>query len=334
MKSKCVFAFILSLFFAFTVFSFLYPQTAFSESSKMKKVIFKCDWHHGVQFLGFYIAKENRYYEKEGLDVFIEELENIQELNSLPKMVSNGKYDISIGSYTLTLGQSKGLPIVALASIYQRGPQVFFATKEKNLTHPRDFKGMRISDKGDSWRKLLEEFLATANLSLSDVVLIKSGYDMTPFYDDTVDIWGGYITNEVQMARLKGIKIDTFPAYEYGLHYLGNNIYSSRQYIKENPDTITAFLAATIRGWEYAINNPAESVKIMIRRFPQLAKKKEFLLLSFDSSIPLVIPPGKKIGNLECESWMKNPIFKNFQPNRPLCDKKYLENAWKRLEKG
>ncbi len=98
-----------------------------------------------------------------------------------------------------------------------------------------DFKGRRIVDKGDAWRRLLKKFLKLGGLSLDDVTLVKGGFDMAPFYNDEVDIWAGFLTSEVIIARQKGFELVTFPVHEYGLSSIGSSIYTSEKMIARNP---------------------------------------------------------------------------------------------------
>ena len=43
--------------------------------------------------------------------------------------------------------------------------------------------------------------------------------------------------------------------------------------MKENPDTAKAFLAATAKGYEYAISNPEDAAKILCTEVPELDEK-------------------------------------------------------------
>ncbi len=70
----------------------------------------------------------------------------------------------------------------------------------------------------------------------------------------------------------------------------------------------------------------------MIDLFPKMASEKQFHRFSFEASIPLIIPPGKKVGHLDCNSWKNNPIFSNLTHVDRLCDTRFLENAWRKLE--
>ncbi len=309
----------------------MFPKT--SEAGNKTDIVFKCDWHHGVQFMGFYVALQKGFYDDEGLNVRLEELTAAHEVNTVAARVASGHYDFSIGSYILALAQSKGMPLVALSAIYQFGPQVFFSKKAAGLKHPRDFKGMRIVDKGASWRRLLKEFLTIGGLTLGDVSLVKGGYDMTPFYEDKIDIWGGYITNEAISAREQGFQIDTFPVYEYDLHHFGSNIYTTLKTVRERPRIVRAFLTATVRGWDYAVKNTAEAVEIMLAMFPEKANKRSFHLRSFEASIPLVIPPGKRVGDPNCDNYKRHPLLSALETDAPICNPFFMEDAWNDLKR-
>jgi NitT/TauT family transport system substrate-binding protein len=72
--------------------------------------------------------------------------------------------------------------------------------------------------------------------------------------------------------------------------------------VATNPDLATRFLRATLRGWEWAVENPAESVDLMLEMFPEMAAEREFHLASFNASIPLIRTGDTPIGWLDCQT--------------------------------
>jgi len=65
-------------------------------------------------------------------------------------------------------------------------------------------------------------------------------------------------------------------------------------------------MRATMRGWDWAIKNPDQAIDEMLTMFPEMQNEREFHMASFQASIPLIIPPGKNLGNIDCEEWLSN----------------------------
>lgn len=264
---------------------------------------FLLDWKPSVQFLGYYSAFEKGFYRAEGLDVVFGGINTPQDISDLPYKVETGEYDLGTGSTALAVAQAKGADIVSVASIYQYGPHVLFAKKGAGINTIRDFKGRTIADKGDSWRVLTDSLMRLEGLTIADAKLVPVSFDLTPFYEGKVDIWAGYLLNEVPQARLRGNDLVTFPLYEYGIINLGGSIYTSRKYLKAHEDRVVKFLRASIKGWDWAVQNPAQAVDLFMRMFPEETEGKDFLRASFAASIPLIRPDGRKIGYIDVKEY-------------------------------
>ncbi len=78
----------------------------FSVNFAQEKVRVQFKWKHQFQFAGYYAAKENGYYKKNGMDV-----ELIEYFNETPvEAVLSGKAEFGIGSSILSLPNLKVPP--------------------------------------------------------------------------------------------------------------------------------------------------------------------------------------------------------------------------------
>ena len=115
----------------------------------------------------------------------------------------------------------------------------------------------------------------------------------------------------------------TFPAYEYGVRYSDNMIYTSREALAADPDRAERFLRASLRGWEWAVANPGEAVDIMLERFPEMAADADFHLAAFQASIPLMLPGGVRLGELDCST----PLFLGEPAPEEFCSDEVLNRV-------
>lgn len=104
-------------------------------------VTLKLNWHHSVQFLGFYIAQEKGFYAQEGLEVTIEPkletdqktaliaAERIREAIS-EQAISTGKGEIQI---TISFGVSSLNQRVnlTLIDLIEEADQALYSAKKK-----------------------------------------------------------------------------------------------------------------------------------------------------------------------------------------------------------
>lgn len=97
-------------------------------------------WNHQFQFAGFYAAEAQGFYEDEGLDVNIKHggyNDSGKAVNPVEEVVF-GRADFGITRSDLLLERMLGLPVVALAAIYQRSPFVLVTTTDSGIRRLED----------------------------------------------------------------------------------------------------------------------------------------------------------------------------------------------------
>jgi ABC-type nitrate/sulfonate/bicarbonate transport system substrate-binding protein len=102
------------------------------------------------------------------------------------------------------------------------------------------------------------------------------------------------------------------------VHFYGDTIYSTDDYIAGNPDVVLRFLQATLRGWTYAVENPNEVGEIVSHYNPEAdidLENAEML-----ASLPLINTGEDPIGWMSTESWvdMKKTLLEQGVLTAPL----------------
>ncbi|MBI4609045.1 MAG: ABC transporter substrate-binding protein [Candidatus Rokubacteria bacterium] len=256
-------------------------------------------WHHQTQFAGNYVADKKGFYAKEKLVV-----ENRPWKVGAPspaEQVVSGAATFGITSHTQFLvDRGRGVPVVAIAAIYQKSPVGFFALKRSGIKHPKDFTGKAVAF-APTHEMHLRAVMKRLGLDFASVRRAPYSFDLTPFYKGEVPVWAGYVMNQPVDARLAGHEVTVIFPDDYGVHTYDDIIFTSEDVIRRNPALVERWLRATLRGWRHAIENPEEACEITLKADPTLKRDKQMAMLL--ASIPLIHTGQYPIGWMTREVW-------------------------------
>lgn len=108
--------------------------------------------------------------------------------------------------------------------------------------------------------------LAKYNLPTS---YLSQAFDMDGFDDDTIALASAMTYNELGLVQNSydggykyGDSVGTIDMNDEGVAMMEDNIFTTKRFAKENPNTVKAFLAASLKGWAAACANPEEAAEI------------------------------------------------------------------------
>lgn len=101
---------------------------------------------------------------------------------------------------------------------------------------------------------------------------LSQGYDMDGFDDDSILLASvmtynekGLVMNSYPGAYGYGDKVKTIDFNKEGVAMLEDNIFCTKAFAKANPNTVKAFIAASLKGWKDACADPEEAAKIVYK---------------------------------------------------------------------
>jgi len=283
-----------AVFGAFLLGLCVVAQAADSVSVRLK-------WFHQAQFAGFYVAKEKGFYDAVGLDVAVQpggpDFPAIQ-------MVAGGNEAFGVTSADqILVARSKGVPVVALAVLYRKSPFVLFSLKPSGIDAPAKFAGKKIGLKiGGNEELVYRAVLKKTGLSAQSLTEIPVKFDMTPLLTGQVDVWPGYVINEVIAAREKGFAVNVIWPSDYGIDLYADTLFTTEKVLRENPEMVRRFVAATLKGWNDAVAQPEDAARITVKAGNKLTYAHELAMMK--ESIALLQPDPQTIGSMQPARWV------------------------------
>ncbi|MBP8297028.1 MAG: ABC transporter substrate-binding protein, partial [Burkholderiales bacterium] len=150
-------------------------------------------------------------------------------------------------------------------------------------------------------------FLTANGLKESDLNLINMPpTSMVPsLLQGQVDaILGSIDAYQIQLEA-QGATLDIYRFADHGVPTVSTSIFASNSYIKDNPEVVKKFIAASLKGWSFALDNPDKTVKDLKATFPNMNEKLAASELA--AITPLFCSGGAKyIGKAEDALWTKS----------------------------
>jgi NitT/TauT family transport system substrate-binding protein len=263
-------------------------------------VTLRLKWFHQAQFAGFYVAKEKEFYKSAGLNVDIQpgglDFPAIQ-------MVTGGNEQFGVtGADQILIARSKGVPVVALAVIFRRNPFVLFALTKSGVDGPSKFAGKNIGVKiGGNEELIYRAVLSKAGVDKANLNEIPVKFDISPLLAGTVDVWPGYLINEVLAAKEKGFDVNVVSPPDYGIDLYADTLFTTEKMLQEKPDVVRKFVTATLKGWSAAIAAPEEAAQITVKYGTKLTYDHELAMMK--ASLPLLQPDAQPVGWMDAANW-------------------------------
>jgi NitT/TauT family transport system substrate-binding protein len=263
-------------------------------------VTLRLKWFNQAQFAGFYVAQDNGFYKSAGLDV------NIQPGGpDFPaiQMVAGGNEQFGVTSADqILIARSKGVPVVALAVIYRRNPFVLFSLAKSGIKTPADWIGKKVGMKiGGNEELIYRAVLAKTKIDKSQLTEIPVKFDMAPLLSGDIDVWPGYLINEVVAAQEKGFPVNIVHPSDYGIDLYADTLFTTEAVLKAKPDMVRNFVGATLKGWNAAMAAPEEAAKITVKYGDKLTVGHELAMMK--AGLPLLKPDDKPVGYMDAAGW-------------------------------
>ena len=269
--------------------------TPLVQADGLDKVRLQLQWKHQFEFAGFYAAKEKGFYTDAGLDVELIEFDTGMDPT---ERVLNKDVQFAVGYSSIISEYLEGKPIVLLANFFKYSPIAIVAQPHiktpKNLV---DKKVMGISNSVDDITLLM--MLDKFGVNPDSIVNVPPNYSVDAFVNGSVDAMVVFTTNEVFQIESAGKKYNLFDPTVYGAEYYDVNLFTSQAELKNNPSRVKRFREASIKGWEYALQNQSEIINLIREKYNSQNKSKKSLAFEAKQIWNIMMPKVYAIGSID-----------------------------------
>lgn len=217
------------------------------------------DWTPNTNHAGMYLAKANGWYEDAGLDVsFVEP----GEAGSLQALAA-GKGDVAVSvQEELIPARAAGLPVQSVAAIIQHNTSSLVSLADDGIERPKDLEGKTYGGYGGQLEQALlaklvacdggdPESVKSVDVGEADyrIGLERNQYDVVWIFDG----WDG-----IRLEQ-EGVDTNTIPFIDHEdciPDWYTPLLATSEEVEQDRADDLTAFLDATSRGYQAAMEDP------------------------------------------------------------------------------
>ncbi len=273
--------------------------SAVAAADPLEPVTVQLRWRHQFQFAGYYAALEKGYYREAGLDVTL--VEGGPQRDPIEEVLS-GRAQYGAASNELLMARLAGKPVKVLAAVFQQSPSVFLALGSSGIDSPQGMRGKRVMlMKGTGDAELLA-VLRKAGIALEDIRRLDTSFDCEDLLAGRTDVFNAYLTNEPYYLEQRGIAAAIIRPADYDILFYGDCVFTSEEEIDWHPRRVRGFHDATLKGWQYAMDHPAEMIDLILAKYrPDLTR--DHLRYEAATMYELIKPGMIQIGHMNPARW-------------------------------
>jgi ABC-type nitrate/sulfonate/bicarbonate transport system substrate-binding protein len=280
------------------------------EPSSNKEITVLLDWVPNTNHTGLYAALEEGYFEEEGLIVNIIQPSEGGTADLIA--AGQGEFGLSYQEQVTYARTAKTpLPVKAIAAVIQHNTSGFASPVDRGILTPKDFEGKKYG----GWNSPMEEailkgLMAKDGADFSKLEMISVGtLDFFTAVSDHVDFTWIYYGWDGIAAEIKGLPLNFIKLQDVDVNLDSYTpvIIASEDLLEDDPELAKAFLRATTKGYEFAIDNPDQAVEHLLKHAPEIDKEiaiesQRYLAKEYKAD-------GKRWGEMDINIWRNYGAF-------------------------
>ena len=233
------------------------------------------DWVVNGTHAGYYVAREKGFYKEAGLDVAISR--GFGSGDTIKRVASHSaQFGVADTGAVIAARANDDLPVRIVAMIYDRATLGLIYLAESGIKAPKDIEGRAIGRTASGASvNMFPGFLKANNIDRSKIrEVVVDGATFAPLLlsgkVDAVLEQSINIGKFRRAAAEQGKHALAMSYADYGLAAYGNAIIVSPDLLRDKPEVVRGFVAATLKGMNYAFAHPDEAIAAVRKGSPEV----------------------------------------------------------------
>jgi len=249
---------------------------------------------------GIYHALAAGYYEDEGIDLKV--ITPTSTADTL-RLIEAGKADFGLAdSLDIATQIDNGLGAKGIMAITQRPNGGLVTLADEDIVDPAGLEGKTVGVTGvPSDKAVFETMVKDAGGDPSKSKVVTIGFNgVQALQAGKISAFTGYVAADATAIQNAGQKTRSFAFDEFGGPASpGLVAFSTESRIKEDPDLMDGFVAATVKGYQDALADPGQAVSDLVEAGNGI--DSDLALKTFEAYEPLIGDTGK-VGTFDADS--------------------------------
>jgi len=246
-------------------------------ASAADHVTFSLNWvPYGLHY-GIFAAEALGYYRDADLDV---DIQRGYGSGDTVKRVAAGSADIGMADLASVIaGRVAGFQVKQLAIVLDRSADAIFYVTGAGIEKPRDLEGHSLGGTtGETAMNLFPVFASNAGFSADKVekVNLAPPAKFPTLVSKKVNSIVAFTTEGPAIdsaAKKAGVQVGRFLYSDHGVDYYSIGLIASADALTKKGNVFKRMVDATMRGYAWAIRNPAAAADLFAKRFPESSRE-------------------------------------------------------------
>jgi len=225
--------------------------------------------------------------------------------------------------------REKGVPLVNISQVFQRSGMQLTCRKDSGVAKPADFKGKTLGvwffGNEYPFMSWMDKLGFKTTGGADGVKVLKQGFNVDPLLQKQAACISTMTYNEYWQLIDAGMKADSLTVFKYedqGVATLEDGLYALEKSIADPAMAakLAKFVKASLKGWDYAIKNQGEAVKIVLNNDASGAQTEKHQARMMGEIAKLVV--GGTLGKLDAKAYERTVSTLMTGKSDPVITKK------------
>lgn len=219
------------------------------------------EWFANANYAGALMAREH-FAPQQGLKITL--IPGSDTVDAL-KLLLAGSIDVAdVGADRVAEAVGKGAPLTVIGVVSYQTPTIFLVPAALNVTHPKQFEGLRVGVLHGTNTELVYRLLKSwMRLDPTKIKEVDAPFDLPSFVAGAYDVRPAYAYDEPVSLEKQKFEVTKVDPAAFGVRFIGTVYVVRSAFVKNHEQTVRKFIDAVADGWRGALRDPSEAIRLL-----------------------------------------------------------------------